>query len=180
MSLENNKIFASVLTAGILLMASGFAAKSLYHPKDLEENAFKIEVSDSGVEVASAGAEEPSIEPISALLATADVAAGESGFKKCASCHTIESGGSNKVGPALWDIVGRGRAAVDGFSYSDALQGMSSEAWDYEALNEFLAKPKDYAPGTKMGFAGLKKVEDRANLIAYMRMQSDSPAALPQ
>ncbi|WP_419903572.1 c-type cytochrome [Kiloniella sp.] len=180
MSLENNKAFASVLTAGIILLASGFAAKMLYHPADLDENAFKIEVADSGAEVASAAPAGPVIEPISALLASADIAAGEKGFKKCAACHTVDSGGANKLGPALWGIVDRNRATVDGYAYSDVLKGMSSETWDYEALNEFLAKPKAYAPGTKMGFGGLKKVGQRANLIAYLRQQSDNPAALPE
>jgi len=180
MSLENNKAFASVLTAGIILLASGFTAKMLYHPKDLAENAFKIEVEDSGAEVASAAPAGPVIEPISALLASADVAAGAKGFKKCASCHTVESGGADKLGPALWGIVDRQRASVDGFSYSDALQSMNGETWDYEALNEFLTKPKAYAPGTKMSFGGLKKVAQRANLIAYLRQQSDNPAAIPE
>ena len=180
MSLENNKVFASVLTAGIILMASGFAATMLYQPKDLAENAYKVEVADSGAAAASTAPAGPVIEPISGLLASADIAAGAKGFKKCASCHSINSGGANKIGPALWNIVDKQRASADGYSYSKALKAMSGETWDYEALNAFLTKPKAYAPGTKMGFSGIKKVAARANLIAYIRAQSDNPAALPE
>ena len=113
-----------------------------------------------------------------ALLASADVAAGEKLAKKCTACHVFEAGGANKVGPALWGIVNKAKASVDGFAYSAALAGFGG-AWDYQSLNAFLAKPKAYISGTKMNFAGLKKPEDRANMVAWLRIMADSQAPLP-
>jgi cytochrome c len=98
--------------------------------------------------------------------------------RKCSACHVFDAGGQNKVGPALWNVVNRPLGASEGYAYSDALAGFGG-AWDYTALNAFLAKPKGYISGTKMNFAGLKKPEDRANLIAWMRAKADSPVALP-
>jgi cytochrome c len=112
------------------------------------------------------------------LLASADVAAGEKAFKKCKSCHTVEQGGKNKVGPNLWSVVGRPKAGAEGFAYSDALGGLGGE-WGYEDLAAFLASPKEYAPGNKMTFAGLKKVEDRAAVITYLRENGENPPPLP-
>ena len=111
-------------------------------------------------------------------MAGADLGAGEKLSKKCSACHVFDAGGQNKVGPALWNVVDRPLGASEGYAYSDALAGFGG-AWDYAALNAFLAKPKGYISGTKMNFAGLKKPQDRANLIAWMRAKADSPAALP-
>lgn len=124
-------------------------------------------------------APEPAVlEDIGPLLASASLDDGESVYKKCKACHTLENGGANRVGPNLWNIVGHEKAAKDGFAYSDAFAGMDG-TWTYENLNAFLARPKDYAPGTKMSFAGLRKAADRAAVIAYLRAQSDMPQPLP-
>nr|WP_245337431.1 cytochrome c family protein [Shinella sp. HZN7] len=115
-------------------------------------------------------------------MATADATAGETAFKKCASCHTSEKGGPNKVGPGLWDIVNRPVASHEGFSYSAGMTTFSEGqkvVWDYDHLSYFLEAPKKHVPGTAMGFAGLKKNDERANLIAYLRTLSDNPAPLP-
>ncbi len=179
-SLESNKIAAAVLTAGVVAMLSGFVAELLYHPRvELEENAYVVAAADGG-ETPVAAAAAPMLEPIGALLAAADPAAGEKVAKKCTACHSFDEGGPNKIGPNLYDIVNRQIGGHAGFGYSDALAGMSGDTWTYESLNAFLAKPKDFAPGTKMSFAGLKKTADRANLVAYMRSLSGSPAALPE
>ena len=131
-------------------------------------------------EAAPSVAEEPAgPEPVLALLAGADPAAGEAATRKCTACHTFDEGGANKVGPNLWNIVDAAIAGVEGFSYSDALEGMAEQSWTYEALNAFLAKPRDFAPGTKMSFAGISKVGERADLIAYLRNLSADPAPLP-
>ncbi|MBL6929398.1 MAG: cytochrome c family protein [Rhodospirillales bacterium] len=118
------------------------------------------------------------IEDIGALLASASPDAGKKTFKKCKACHTIGKGEASKVGPNLWDVVGADRAARDGFKYSAAMAGLGGN-WGFEELNAFLTKPKAYAPGTKMAFAGIKKAADRAAVIVFLRGQSDAPVSLP-
>ena len=113
-----------------------------------------------------------------AMLASADAAAGKKVFKKCKACHSSEKGGKHKVGPNLWDTVGRAKAAAAGFGYSGALKGKGG-AWTYQDLDGFLADPKGFAKGTKMGFRGLKKAKDRAAIIVYLRSLSDQPKPLP-
>ncbi|MEO3427549.1 cytochrome c family protein [Pelagibius sp. CAU 1746] len=180
-SLESNKIAAAVLTAGVVAMLSGFVAELLYHPQvELEENSYVVAVSEGGPAEAAPADEGPSLEPIVPLLAAADPAAGEKVAKKCTACHSFDEGGPNKVGPNLYDLVNRPIGTHEGFGYSDDLAGMSGETWTYEHLNAFLAKPKDFAPGTKMSFAGLKKAGDRADLVAWLRTLSGNPAPLPE
>ena len=99
-------------------------------------------------------------------------------IKNAGSCHNYEKGSRDKVGPNLWNIVNRSKASMDGFAYSDAL-AKSEGIWSYEELAAFVYKPKEYIVGTKMNFAGLKKVEDRANLVFFLRDQSDNPEPLP-
>ncbi len=177
MSLEMNKVAAAVLTGGIVAMLSGFVAGKLYHPETLEEPAYKIALPDTGGEKEKA----PKEESILPLIASADVEAGKKQTSKCSACHTFTEGGANGVGPNLWGIVGSEPASVAGFSFSDALQNLKSEGkkWDYKDLDAFLADPKGYAPGTKMAFAGLRKIDQRADVIAYLRTLSTSPVPLP-
>jgi cytochrome c len=175
-----NKVAGSVLLAGLLAMVAGFIADLLMPHHELAENAYRVAVSvpsDQGAAPAAATAVGP--EPVSPLLAAADVTAGEKLAKKCAACHTFDDGGANKLGPNLWNVVGRDKGAVDGFSYSSALSGLGG-VWDYDQLNQFLFRPKELVPGTKMSFAGLKKAGERANLIAWLRTLSASPRPLPQ
>jgi len=177
-SLLFNKIAAAVLLAGLVGMGSGFIADLLYHPQELAENAFPVVASateDAGDEADAAPAGP---EPIVDLLASADVAKGEKVAKKCTACHAFDKGGPNKTGPGLWNVVGAGKGQHEGYGYSDALAGAEGE-WDYDSLNHFLWKPKDYLAGTKMNFAGLRKAQDRADIIAWMREQADSPIPLP-
>ena len=175
--LRFNKVFSGFLFAGLLLMAGIKIADVLVPHQQLAENAYVIEVPESGAAAADAPV-ETGPEPILALLADADVGAGEKLSKKCTACHVFEAGGANKVGPALWNVVDRAKGAGDGYSYSAALMESGGE-WSYQSLNAFLAKPKAYIKGTKMNFVGLKKPQDRANIIAWMRQQANSPAALP-
>ena len=175
--LRLNKVFAGFLFAALLLMAGVKIADVMVPHQELAENAYVIEVAET-TDIAAAAPVDTGPEPILALLAGADLGAGEKLSKKCSACHVFDAGGQNKVGPALWNVVNRPLGASEGYAYSDALAGFGG-AWDYAALNAFLAKPKGYISGTKMNFAGLKKPEDRANLIAWIRAKADSPAALP-
>ncbi len=113
-----------------------------------------------------------------AMLASVDAAAGKKAFKKCKACHSSEKGGKNKVGPNLWDTVGRAKAGASGYQFSDALKSLGG-AWTYQDLDGFLTNPKGFAKGTKMGFRGVKKAKDRAAIIIYLRSLSDQPKPLP-
>lgn len=183
--LEINKIIAAVLTAGIVASFAGFISYLLVSPEMPAEHAYPVAgVMLAETETAEAAADEAEetteLESVLTLLASADATAGKKAVKKCTACHTLDQGGANRVGPNLWNIVGRGIAGADGYSYSGGLGGKSGESWTYENLDGFLHKPKDWAPGTKMSFAGLKKIKERADLIVYLRSLSDSPAPLPE
>lgn len=173
-----NKIAAAVLSAGLLAMISGFIAQQIFLPKMPEQPAYVIAegVAPAGGTQTAAAPAGP--QPIGPLLANASVDNGMKVAKKCASCHTFEKGGANKIGPNLWNVVGAKPGHIDGYSYSGAMQGMDKE-WSYDALSEFLYNPKDFVKGTKMTFAGLKSDQDRADIIAYLRTLSDSPKPLP-
>ena len=175
-NLESNKIFAAILLAALVAMISGFVAKKVVHPHDLDEDAVMIE--GAPIEMAGGSAAPAMPDPILDLIATADVAKGQKISKACAACHSFDQGGPNKVGPNLYGVVNAQIAAHDGFSYSDALTS-KGENWSYDNLNEFLWKPKLFAPGTKMNYLGLKKPDDRAAVIAWLRTLASSPAALP-
>ena len=174
-SFEMNKVFAAILIAGIVAMFSGFLADLLVHPETLEQDAVAIE---GGAVEGGGPVKQSGPEPILHLIATADIAQGEKLSKACAACHSFDQGGPNKVGPNLWGIVGASKAHLGGFEYSSALASMEG-SWDYLALNQFLWKPKAYVPGTKMNYNGIKKPEDRAAMIAWLRTLAPSPAALP-
>lgn len=177
--MESNKIFAAILLAGIIAMLSGFTAKQLVSVHAPEEPSYVIEVAETG---AAAGGEEGAAEAqvdILALIAVADVAKGEKLSKACAACHSFEKGGPNRVGPNLWGVVGAPVLHVADFAYSEALTAHKGKNWTYENIDHFIAKPKQFAPGTKMSFIGMKKPEDRAALIAWLRTMSDAPIALP-
>lgn len=177
-TLEINKIVAALLTVGVVASFSAFLAGAIMHPHELEEPVYVV--AGAAPEQEPAASEEEAPEDVAALLASASEAEGEKVAKKCAACHTLEKGGGNKIGPHLWDVVDRPIASVGDFSYSDALTGKADATWTYDNLDAFLTKPKDFAPGTKMSFAGINKPEDRANLMLYLRSLSDSPAPLPE
>ncbi len=179
-SLELNKIAAAVLVAGITAMVVGKVGNMLVAPKPLEKNAYVVEgVGQTQTAAASTDTSSAQIEPIAPLLAAATVADGANVAKRCTACHSFEKGGANKVGPNLWDIIGAKHAHMQGYQYSAALTGMAAKDWTYEEMNQFLANPKAYAPGTKMSFAGIRKPEERAAMIVYLRSLSDAPKPLP-
>ncbi len=176
-SLEVNKVLAAVLTAGIIASGAGVVSRIIFHPQPTpEEHAYPIEVTE-----AEGGGAEPAEqeEPFAALLASGSLEHGQAAVKACGACHTFGKGEPNKIGPQLYGVIGRDIASVADFSYSSALQDKQG-AWDYENLNEFLTSPRDWAAGTKMTFAGLKKSQDRADVILYLRSLSDNPSPLPE
>jgi len=172
--MDFNKLAGAAILTALVLMVIGAIGNALVHPRGAATAVASVPAAPARPEAAPA---EPEI-PIAVLLADADVEKGARTFKKCRTCHTTESGGKNKVGPNLWNVVNAARAGQDGFSYSKALRAKEGR-WTYESLNAFLVKPKAYIPGTKMVFAGLRKARDRADVIAYLRGLSDDPAPLP-
>lgn len=175
--MEFNKLFAAILVAGILAMLAGFVASHVVQVEKPEKNAYPIEVAeDAG---APGAAKEAVAEPILALLKTADVAKGQNIAKACGACHSFNKGEPARVGPNLYGIVGNRHAHMEGFAYSDAMKAMHDKTWNYNELNVFIWNPRKHIAGTKMVFAGLKKPQDRADVIAYLRTLADSPVALP-
>lgn len=180
--MSNLNTYAGALLGTVFVMMSvGILGEAIFHSETPEEAGFAIVAGEGGGGGEAEADKGPTIEAVSPLLASADVGNGESVFKKCQACHTVEDGGANKVGPNLWDIVNRPVASHEGFKYSGAMTDFAAggTVWDYEHLNHFLKKPKDLVPGTAMGFAGLSKVQDRADLIAYLHTMSNNPAPLP-
>ena len=177
--LEVNKILASIIMAVLIVTLIGHIGDLIVNVEHHEqkETAYKIDVEESVGDTKAIKKEEV-IEPISAILANASLENGEKLFKKCSTCHNYQKDGANKVGPQLWNLINRPKANVDGFAYSKALAEYGGE-WGYEELAEFLYKPKKYIKGTKMNFAGLKKVQDRADIVYFLREQSDNPVPLP-
>ncbi|HEV7320860.1 MAG TPA: cytochrome c family protein [Ensifer sp.] len=164
-----------------VLMSVSIASEGIFHSEAPEKEGFAIVAEEGTSEAGAGGAAEVEVD-IKPLLLKADAAAGEAVFKKCASCHTADKGGANKVGPNLWGLVNRPIASHEGFSYSAGMKTFSEGSkvvWDYDHLSFFIEAPKKHVPGTAMGFAGVKKPDERANLIAWLREQADSPAALP-
>ncbi len=180
-SFQFNKFAMAILGTVFVLFSASLLAEAIFHTEAPETPGYIIAAAEGGGEEAAAGgAEAPALEPVSPLLASADIAAGEAVFKKCASCHSFEAGGANKVGPNLNGVIGRNIASHEGFSYSAALKAFGEgKAWDFEQVNGFLSNPKKHVAGTSMGFAGLKAVQDRANVIAWLNTQSAAPLPLP-
>ena len=175
-ALRINKIAAALLSGVLLIMVFGKIGNILVDPKTKITNAYPIEVPEKN-QIKSKVVEEFVIEPILALLATANLESGQKISKKCVACHGFDAGGPNKVGPNLYNIVNKDQGKAD-YAYSKVLASLSGK-WSYEELNKFLYKPKLYSKGTKMNYAGLSKTKDRANLIAWLRTKSDSPVSLP-
>ena len=174
-SLEVNKVFASVLVAGIAFMGATFIGEALVSPERLKQTAIKIDVPEAPG--APKAAPEP---PIAAMLAEADPARGEAQTKSqgCVACHTFVQGGKDGVGPNLYGVVGAPHGHEGSYAYSTALKSKAGP-WTFEELNEWLKKPSAYAPGTKMSFAGISDPKKRADVIDYLRTLAASPQSLP-
>jgi cytochrome c len=177
-SFEINKFVAAILIALITIKGADLIGDALIHPKMLKENAFKIAGVESTAPVAGGQAKPSGPAPIDPLLAAASAEKGAAIFKKCTSCHTAEKGGPNKIGPDLYGVVGAEKGKHAGYTYSAAMEKKGG-TWTYEDLNHFIYSPREYLPGTKMSFVGIKNDQERADVIAYLRQQSDHPLPLP-
>ena len=176
-SFELNKILGAILGTCLITLALNIGAGAIFAPEKPEKPGYAIAVTEHGGEPKSA-AKEPE-QPIETLMASASVEKGQATAKQCQACHTFEKGGPNRVGPNLWGIVDRPRASEAGFNYSAAMKAKGGK-WTYDELNKFLASPRSYIQGTAMTFAGLARDTQRADVIGYLRTQSDSPVPLPK
>ena len=173
-----NKIIVSGVLAIILVLGINKIADVIFYGEKPEKSVYQV---DSVTTVASTTTTEVSsdnsdVENIMSLFASTNAADGAKVFKKCAACHSIAQGGKNKIGPALWGVLGRKAGSVSDYKYSKAMAAYA-KAWSFKEMNGFLIKPKDWIKGTKMSFAGLKNPKDRAAVILYMNQNADN--ALP-
>ena len=174
-SFEINKIVAAVLVVFLVVFGIGKISDVVFHVEKPTTSAYKIEVSKAS---ASQDSNTDQAVDIAALLAMGNLDDGKKVWKKCSACHSIKKGGKNKIGPALYNVLGRNVAVLGDYKYSKALTSYG-KSWTFEEMNGFLSKPQAYIKGTKMAFIGLKKEKDRASIILFMNQNSDNPLPLP-
>ena len=178
-SFEFNKIAGAVLFSLLVVMGLGVLSDTVFNVPAPEKPGYAVEV--AATDTGAATQEVAKETPLAQLLAAANVEKGQKGFRKCSACHKVDQGASGGVGPNLYGIVGAEKGAVAGFAYSKAMKDAATALgpWTYDSLNKFLIKPKDYIPGTKMAFAGLKKETDRADMLAYLKSISPNAPEFP-
>ena len=174
-----NKIIVSIVFAITLVLGINKLTEVIFYVEKPEKSAYQVEgitavASNTTTETNSASSESGNIM---ALFSSTSAEEGAKVFKKCAACHSIAEGGGNKIGPALWGVLGRPAGTIPDYKYSKAMAAHGKN-WSFEEMNGFLIKPKDWIKGTKMSFAGLKKAEDRAAVILYMNENTNSPLQL--
>ena len=178
-----NKIAGAVLVTALSIAGLKELSSAVFEQTAPTKPGYTIEVADAG---SAGGAVVADVPPDwGTVLPTADVKAGEAVFQKCKSCHNADNGGANGTGPNLWGVVGRKPGSHGGFAYSAGMTefGGKQPIWDYQHIYEFVKEPQKYISGTKMGFIGLKKPEDRINVIAYLHAQGSTlpvPAPNPK
>lgn len=177
-SFEFNKLAAAILIALLVVKGASLLSEQLVHPKMLKENVYKIEGAETFGKSVGSGAEQKGPASIEPLLASASAENGAIVFKKCTSCHTIEKGAPNRIGPNLHGIVGAKKANHSDYSYSHAIT-QKGGIWTYGELNVYLFSPRHFVPGTKMSFIGIKNDKERADVIAYLRQQTENPPPIP-
>ena len=174
-SFEINKIVAAVLMVVLLVIGIGKVSDTIFHVEKPKTPGYVVDVDQ--VATASTEKVEEKID-ITAFMTMGDVASGKKIFKKCTACHSINKDGANKIGPALYNVVGRQVGGVSDYKYSKALTEYK-KTWTFDELNGFLIKPAKWIKGTKMAYAGLSSETDRASLIKYLNQNSDNPLPLP-
>lgn len=178
-SFEFNKFAGAVLGSVLFIMAVSILANMFFHTEEANPQAYAVAEAESG----AAGGGEATAEPVlslAALLAEADAARGERAARKCAACHTFDEGGAARIGPNLYGIIGANHAHIAGFAYSSAMKEKSGEPWNFEELDHFIENPRGYMPGTIMSFVGIKKAQERADLLVYLNsLGSNQPLPEP-
>ena len=177
-SFELNKIIAAILMVALLVIGLGKVADGVFHVEKPKNPGYQVEIESQLTSITSQASEVEEKIDIATIMALGDVTSGEKIFKKCVACHSINKGGKNKIGPALYNVVGRTVGGLNDYKYSKALASYGKE-WTFEELNGFLQKPASYLKGTKMSYAGLRKEKDRASIIKYLNKNSDIPKPLP-
>jgi cytochrome c len=171
-----NKIIVSIMLALVLILGINKITDTLYYVEKPEKSAYQVDGASQVASVSSAVSSDEAEESgnIMAIFASTSAADGAKIFKKCAACHSIAQGGGNKIGPALWGVVGRKSGAISDYKYSKAMAA-HGKIWTFDEMNGFLIKPKNWVKGTKMSFAGLKNETERAAVILYMNENSGNP-----
>ena len=174
-----NKIIVSIVFAVILIMGINKIADSIYYVEKPEKSAYQVEsvTTVASTTASETNSENSETENIMALFASASAADGAKIFSKCKACHSIAKEAGNKIGPALWGVLGRKAGSLSDYKYSKAMTAYG-KSWSFEEMNGFLTKPKEWVKGTKMSYAGLKSAKDRASLILYMNENTDNPLPL--
>ncbi len=173
-----NKIIASIILVIILILGINKITDIIFYVEKPEKSAYQVaSISTTTITETTSASSSTGSGEIMALLASASVTNGEKVFKKCAACHSIAKGKGNKIGPALFGVLGRQAGSLVDYKYSKAMIA-HGKPWTFEEMNSFLTKPKDWVKGTKMSFAGLKNAKDRAAVILYMNENTNSPLPL--
>jgi cytochrome c len=171
-----NNILMAGLSTCLALVALNIAAGAVFSPGHPAKPGYEIAVQEK---TEQKGGQQEATQPIEVRLASSSAERGQSAAKVCLACHTFDKGGANKVGPNLWGVVNRPRASEAGFNYSAAMKAKGGD-WSFEELDKFLANPKGYIPGTAMGFTGITKDTQRADVINYLHTLADKPVDLPK
>ncbi len=175
---EINKIIAAIILTIVIVLSISKLADVIYNVKVREDATYKVAKVTETKEISKDDNKAKSGNDIKIFMALGSIDHGKTVAKKCIGCHSVSKGGKNKIGPALWGVIGRKVGSISNYKYSKAM-GEFGRNWDFEAMNNFLIKPKNYIKGNKMAFAGISKEKDRASIILYLNEQGDSPLPLP-
>ena len=174
-SFEINKIVTAVLVVFLVVFGIGKISDMVFHVEKPNTSAYKVEVSTAS---STEDSNTQQLVDVTTLLAMGNLDEAKKVWKKCSACHSIKKDGKNKIGPALYNVLGRNVAALNDYKYSKAFETYG-KSWTFKEMNRFLTKPQAYIKGTKMAFAGLNKEKDRASIILFLNQNSDNPLPLP-